>query len=132
MPHNDRVVLALDLKGAFDNVQHGIILEHLSETHCGRNTFNYMKDFLSDRAALIRLENDERPQGTVLSPLLFNISMMHLPAQLQGIKGVRHTLYADDITLWVTQGNLGHMDESLQAVAYVMDTYAHRCGLQCA
>lgn len=59
MPHNDRVVLALDLKGAFDNVKHSVILEHLSETHCGKNTFHYIKDFLSHRTALIRIQNDE-------------------------------------------------------------------------
>lgn len=141
MPHNDRVVLALDLKGAFDNVKHSAILEHLSETHCGNNTFNYIKDFLSDRTALIRIQNDEygpyqmgtrgTPQGAVLSPLLFNIAMMHLPARLSEVEGVQHALYADDITLWATQGNLGHIEESLQTAAHMVESYAGHCGLQC-
>lgn len=58
--------------------------------------------------------------------------MVHLPAQLKGIGGVQHALYADDITIWATEGNIGHMEESLQAAAHVVDRYAERCGLQCA
>uniref|UniRef100_L7M2T6 Putative tick transposon n=1 Tax=Rhipicephalus pulchellus TaxID=72859 RepID=L7M2T6_RHIPC len=72
------------------------------------------------------------PQGAVLSPLLFNLAMLHLPAQLKDIDDVRHALYADDITIWATEGNLGHMEEHLQAAAQVVDRYADHCGLECA
>lgn len=118
------------------------ILAHLSETHCRTNMFNYIKDFLTGRAAFVKIQDDEygpyemgtrgTPQGAVLSPLLFNLAMVHLPAQLKGIEGVRHALYADDITIWATEGNVGHMEERLQAAAQVVDDYAARCGLQCA
>lgn len=54
-PHNDKIILALDLKGAFDNVKHKVILAHLSATNCGDRTFNYIRNFLTDRAACIRI-----------------------------------------------------------------------------
>lgn len=58
-PHNDKIVLAFDLKGAFDNVKHAVILKHLSGTNCGARTFNYIKHFLTDRLAFIRLQETE-------------------------------------------------------------------------
>lgn len=119
-----------------------IKLSHLTTTNCGEHTFNYVRDFLSDRLAYIRIQAQEHgpyqlgtrgtPQGAVLSPLLFNIAMVNLPGLLSDIEGIRHALYADDITLWVTEGNLGQMEERLQLAAQVVDTYACYCGLQCS
>ncbi|KAM7284606.1 uncharacterized protein ISCGN_001700 [Ixodes scapularis] len=109
MRHNDKVILALDLKGAFDNVRHGSILANLSTTDCGHKAFAYVRDFLSKRQALLKIEDDEygpytmgtrgTPQGAVLSPLLFNIAMMRLPHLLAQVEGIQHSLYADDITI---------------------------------
>ncbi|XP_037555704.1 uncharacterized protein LOC119432616 [Dermacentor silvarum] len=58
--------------------------------------------------------------------------MLHLPSKLASLPGIHHALYADDITIWATQGNLGHMESCLQAAATVVDDYATYCGLQCA
>ena len=141
-PSNDKIILALDLKGAFDNVKHEVILAHLSTTNCGERAFNYIRNFLTDRAAYIRIQDQEygpyhlgtrgTPQGAVLSPLLFNIAMVQLPARLAAVDGVKHALYADDITLWATEGSLGDMEDSLQTAARVVDEYAAYCGLQCS
>ncbi|KAM7315745.1 hypothetical protein ISCGN_005528 [Ixodes scapularis] len=139
-PLNDKAVLALDLQGAFDNVTHEIILHHLSQTNCGPNTFQYIKQFLSDRQSFIRIEDEEHgpyqlgtrgtPQGAVLSPLLFNLAMMKLPAQLAKVEGVQHALYADDITIWAKHGSVGDIEANLQQAAEIVDAYARCCGLQ--
>nr|XP_050028398.1 uncharacterized protein LOC126524074 [Dermacentor andersoni] len=141
-PHNDKVVLALDLKGAFDNVTHEVILTHLSQTGCGRNAFRYIRQFLTDRDSYIKIQHTEHgpfrlgtrgtPQGAVLYPLLFNLATMHLPAQLGAVAGVQHALYADVITLWATQGSLGHIEANLQQAATIVDRYARHCHLQCS
>lgn len=141
-PRNDKVVLALDLKGAFDNVTHESILTHLSETGCGLRAFEYIRQFLTDRQSYIRIQDKEygpfplgtrgTPQGAVLSPLLFNLAMMHLPAQLADVPGIQHALYADDITIWATQGSLGDIEANLQQAASIVDRYARQCGLQCS
>ncbi|XP_075559658.1 uncharacterized protein LOC142591179 [Dermacentor variabilis] len=142
MQHNDKAILALDLKGAFDNVKHGSILANLSSTDCGARVHAYVRDFLSNRQAFLRIEGEEygpymmgtrgTPQGAVLSPLLFNIAMMRLPSQLARVEGIQHALYADDITIWTTEGSVGDMEARLQQAASIVDAYAMDCGLQCA
>ncbi|XP_037505473.1 uncharacterized protein LOC119381785 [Rhipicephalus sanguineus] len=72
------------------------------------------------------------PQGPVLSPLLFNIAMMRLPNELARVEGTQHAVYADDITIWTTEGSIGEMQESLQRAASIVEAYANDCGLQCA
>nr|XP_050046796.1 putative nicotine oxidoreductase [Dermacentor andersoni] len=131
MQHNDKAILALDLKGAFDNVKHGSILANLSSTDCGARAYAYVRDFLTNRQAFLRIEGEEHgpymmgtrgtPQGAVLSPLLFNIAMMRLPSQLARVEGIQHALYADDITIWTTEGSLGDMEARLQQAASIVD-----------
>lgn len=39
------------------------------------------------------------PQGAVISPTVFNMVMTDLAVQLQEVKGLHLTIYADDVTL---------------------------------
>ncbi|KAG0423215.1 hypothetical protein HPB47_001004, partial [Ixodes persulcatus] len=47
-------LLTLDLKGAFDNVKHSAILQRLNTLGCGARTYHYIRDFLSDRKAILK------------------------------------------------------------------------------
>ncbi|KAG0422333.1 hypothetical protein HPB47_001836, partial [Ixodes persulcatus] len=40
--------------------------------------------------------------------------MIGLPGELDKIEGLEYSLYADDVTLWVTGGSDGQMKETLQ------------------
>ncbi|XP_037580400.1 putative nicotine oxidoreductase [Dermacentor silvarum] len=133
--HSPRAILALDLKGAFDNVSHVGILTNLQSTGCGERVYNYVRGFLTDRKArnrvgeevslLIELGSSGTPQGSVLSPLLFNVALLHLPKALEAIEGLGHALYADDVSLWTTKaGSHGWMQDTLQTAAEVVDKYA--------
>ncbi|XP_077534666.1 uncharacterized protein LOC144146602 [Haemaphysalis longicornis] len=53
--HTPKGILALDLKGAFDNVTHQAILVNLNGLDCGNRTYNYVRDFLSGRKAVIKI-----------------------------------------------------------------------------
>lgn len=137
-----RAVLALDLKGAFDNVSHDTILEGLARARCGRRTYEYVSSFLKDRIAtlgigdqrsgLILLTGRGTPQGSVLSPTLFNIAMAGLPSILNNIPRIRHSLYADDTTVWVESGSDGEIQDALQTAADATQEYARAAGLSCA
>ncbi|XP_075534049.1 uncharacterized protein LOC142567767 [Dermacentor variabilis] len=79
VPRNsEHVIMALDIKGAFDNVSHEAILTGMDSLNCGRRIHGYVKAFLSNRTATIglgavrsekfRSPNKGTPQGSVISP----------------------------------------------------------------
>ncbi|KAM7306230.1 hypothetical protein ISCGN_009967 [Ixodes scapularis] len=73
-----QAVLALDIKGAFDNVSHTLVFENLASTGCGPRMYDYVRDFLSNWMATIGIESIRTStipipskgnrQGSVLSP----------------------------------------------------------------
>lgn len=50
-----KAILGLDLTKAFDNVRHSAILENLEALGIGSRTYNYVRDFLSDRTGKLRI-----------------------------------------------------------------------------
>lgn len=137
-----KAILGLDLECAFDNVAHSTILEHISLLSLGERTYNYVRDFLSNRRAFlsagdIQLEElalgaAGTPQGSVISPMLFNLVMIGLAQELQKIDGIEHTIYADDITIWAAKGSDGEIETALQNAIDTVETYLRGTGLRCS
>lgn len=94
-----RAILGLDLTKAFDNIKHEAILTSLEQMGVGKRTYAYVQNFLTDRTAQITIggvTSDDiplgsrgTPQGSVLSPFLFNATMIGLPKKLNEIEGVK-------------------------------------------
>lgn len=137
-----RAILGLDLKKAFDNVRHDAILRQVDKLNLGLRTYNYVRDFLTGRTARMRvgqLESDPinigssgTPQGSVISPMLFNLVLLGLPERLHQIEGLHHTLYADDITIWTTTGSDGAIEQRLQEAIECVEDYLISTGLTCS
>lgn len=106
---DNKAILGLDLQRAFDKVKHLAILSQVSKLNMGERSYNYINDFLTDRIAELRagdLQTQEKelgstgtPQGSVISPMLFNLVMIGVAEKLTDIEDVRHIIYVDDITL---------------------------------
>uniref|UniRef100_A0A6G5A9J3 Putative tick transposon n=1 Tax=Rhipicephalus microplus TaxID=6941 RepID=A0A6G5A9J3_RHIMP len=138
----EHLILALDLKGAFDTTSHEAILTELNNMGRGTNTYNYIKAFLTERRASIsiaqvtsyafEMPNKGTPQGAILSPLLFNITMLGLTRALDEVPQLGYTLYADDITLWAMRGSLANKEQTLQEAATAVENFAKASGLSCA
>lgn len=139
---DNRAVLGLDLQSAFDKVRHSAILAQVSQLGMGRRTYNYIRDFLSERTVMIQAGDLElplkktgsvgTPQGSVISPLLFNIVMIGVANRLSEIPQVRYTIYADDITLWVPGGSDGHIESTLQTAVEAIEDHLGDTGLACS
>lgn len=92
-------ILGVDVKGAFDNVSHDAIVTNLEKSGCGVRTYTYVRNFLTDRTATVGIWNIRSksfqlpkrgtPQGSVMSPLLFNVALIILAKVLDKIPDVR-------------------------------------------
>jgi len=100
------IVTFIDLKGAYDTVDHKLLIQKLQRVGVSGRMLKYCSDFLRDRKLKVlyngyitesREVQKGIPQGASISPLLFNIFVSDIP----DIEGVIRTEFADDIALIV-------------------------------
>lgn len=112
-------ILAVDFKQEFDSVHHDAILEELSLSNCRPSLYNYVRNFLRGRSLVISIGEQETPpfphpqrgipQGTLLSPTLFNLAALKIYSAPKQVEDVHHLIYADDISIWIKTGSTGHI-----------------------
>lgn len=137
-----RAILGLDLEKAFDNITHSSILKAIANLGLGRRFYDFVRSFLTGRRAVLcagdlvseEVELGQRgtPQGSVLSPTLFNLVMIGLSEQLSKIEGLNHTIYADDVTIWCSTGSDGFIESTLQEAIETTESYLEHTGLKCS
>ena len=105
----------VDLKKAFDTVNHSILLKKLSKLGVGGLLHRWLSDYLSDRKQKTfanGLTSDEGdvlcgvPQGSILGPTLF---LVYINDLRNVIRNSKTYLYTDDTVVSVTGNNLGQM-----------------------
>uniref|UniRef100_A0A8C6VDI7 Calponin-homology (CH) domain-containing protein n=1 Tax=Naja naja TaxID=35670 RepID=A0A8C6VDI7_NAJNA len=103
------ILVLLDLLVAFNTIDHGILLRHLQGLGVGGTVLRWFSSYLSGCAQLVLARGQRStprpptcgvPQGSVLSPLLFNIYMKLLGEIIRGFR-VRYHQYADDTQLFI-------------------------------
>ncbi|XP_077553677.1 uncharacterized protein LOC144168602 [Haemaphysalis longicornis] len=116
--------------------------QSVSRLNMGERSNKYIEDFLTGRKIELRVgeieipEQDANgvgtPQGSVISPLFFNIVMIRVAKAVAEVKGVRHTVYADDITLWTAGGTDAGIERRIQKAITAIENSLERTGLQCS
>ncbi|XP_077528257.1 uncharacterized protein LOC144139899 [Haemaphysalis longicornis] len=120
---DNKAILRLDLLSAFDKIKHAAVLAQISELNMGVRTYNYVREFLSERTAEIHVGDitlEENKLGSIGT------------TQGSSLADVRHTIYADDITLWVPGGSNGHIESTLQQAVEAIESQLDGSGLVCS
>ena len=98
-------VVFLDIRKAFDTVNHENLLDKLNCYGIGDEELLFFGSYLRDHTqccsvnghkSMLKRVTSGVPQGSILGPLLFIIYMNDLPAC---VKDVNVTMYADDTSL---------------------------------
>ena len=91
---NMSLLVLLDISEVFDTVDHGILLGRLSELGIGGQALAWLQSFLEDCPQRVQLGesvsapwnlNCGVPQGSIISPMLFNIYMRLLGGVIGGM-----------------------------------------------
>ncbi|KAM7312372.1 hypothetical protein ISCGN_009277 [Ixodes scapularis] len=133
------VAVFLDVEWAYDGVPLATILCRLTEAGITGKIQAFLANFLTGRKIQVcsgrtvlspRVLHRGLPQGSVLSPVIFNIVMAQLPCSIPPTPLPVHvSLYADDVCLWVSGIYTTQIHRSIQDAIHAVDKFLTNSGL---
>ena len=114
-----RSVVFLDIKKAFDTVDHQILIQKLDHYGFQGNELDFIESYLDNRQQCCQIEGYTSsmrkiscgvPQGSILGPLLFIMYMNDLPS---AVPDVDITMYADDTAIDTAFRTVGEIKQPL-------------------
>ncbi|XP_064470201.1 uncharacterized protein LOC135384951 [Ornithodoros turicata] len=132
-------VVFFGIKAAFDSVPINTVMDSLVDPGIGGKAAAFIHALLSNRSFRVRLgstlssprpQNLGLPQGTILSPLLFNLVMAGLPKALPATTPpLQLSIYADDICLWTNGKDPWKVMKTIQKGVDATTEYIRGLGL---
>ena len=125
---NYTALLLLDLKKAFDTVNHKTLLTKLEHYGIRGPTLDLFASLLTNRYQYVSLENHQSnlkkinygvPQGSVLGPLLFNIYINDISTSVS----YTPRLFADDTCLIVEDKNINDLHKKITTEITSLDKW---------
>ncbi len=121
--------VSIDLRKAFDTVDHTILLEKLRAISFTSSVLDWFCSYLSNRTQVTMINNSISdpepvtvgvPQGSILGPLLFLIYINDLPECLTQCKSILH---ADDTLLYYSADSISELQSKLNSDLQSLSSY---------
>ena len=134
---NQTIAVFFDLEKAYDTTWRVGILIQLVDWGIVGNMFNCLKDFLSERFLKVRvgscissayLQEEGIPQGSVLSPTLFNVAINGLLEQVP--VGVHGLAFADDYAIVCSKSTAVEACQKIQEAVNAATAWASARGFK--
>ena len=132
------IVVFLDIKKAYDMVHKPALIQKIHKLGIRGHMAYYLYNFLSGtrrfRVRFRSLYSDTQdlenglPQGSCLSPLLFNIFIDDLFTDVSS--QIRYSLFADDAAIWCTDKDCDISVSRLQSGISKLESWSRANGLQ--
>ena len=125
------VAVFFDLKQAFDNVNHELLLFKLARSGVKGRMLCWIEQFLKNRTFQYMVDDSKSdtkhikrglPQGSILSPTLFNIMLYDLP-QVEGVDVID---YADDIAITATAKSIEEVTALIENALRKLEEWTDR------
>lgn len=128
----------LDIKGAFDNINHEFLIESLHQLGFPGKVLSWIFNFLNGRSVSLKVNNNlygprfshkGTPQGSVLSPLVFILSIINLMKIIP--TSIKYSFYADDLVLYLDSFDLADAERTMNAcLTYLSNFLNNRLKLE--
>ncbi|KAL2092947.1 hypothetical protein ACEWY4_010259 [Coilia grayii] len=131
------VAFFLDIEKAYDTMWREGLLIKLNNLGINGKMYNYILDFMAQRTLRVRigeaLSNEFSveggiPQGSVISPILFNIMINDIFEKLNKMND--GLLYADDAVLWKRGNNIPHITKTIQKELSLLEKWGMEWGFK--
>ena len=129
------MVIFVDLSQAYDRVWHAGLLYKLQKVGIKGKLLKYVREYLYHRNFKVYFDGEYSkshkissgvPQGSILSPLLFNIMMNDIPR----LENVNLMEYADDITFYSSNTDLVELKLNMQNQLEKLGEWIKKWGLK--
>lgn len=130
------IAIFFDIYKAFDCLWKNVIMHQIHKWNLRGHLPLFIQNFLIDRNFQVKINNNYSnirhllngiPQGSVISPTLFQIAINSLSSFFQ--PPVQHLLYADDLLIYVRTSNLKYAEHKLQTALNKLHEWASNNGL---
>lgn len=126
-----------DVEKAYDMMWKEGLLIKLEKMEIKGRMYNWIRDFLFNRTIQVRVSTafsqihtieNGTPQGSVSSPILFNIMINDIFTKVD--RGIGRSLYADDGALWKRGRNVKYVEKCLQNAVKMVENWANEWGFR--
>ena len=122
------VCFFLDLRKAFDTIDHGILLQKLEHYGFRGNCYEYLKSYYQNRKQYVHISGQDSdmmttktrvPQGSILGPICFSLFINDLPLAVE----VETVLFADDAAFIIRSSSLEDLNLKIRKLFSDLSSY---------